>query len=196
MVVGLGNPGPDYDGTRHNVGRLCVEAFARKAGIAIDRRRWRSRVGSGPALGRRLWLLEPQTYMNLSGRAVREACRDLALAPSEVWVVYDELDLPFCRLRIRVGGSAAGHNGVRSIIEALGDDGFARFRVGVGKPPRPGGEAGRSYVLNRFSKVEVATLGAVVDGVASALEDGARLGLEHAMNVYNRPGSLRCEEIP
>jgi PTH1 family peptidyl-tRNA hydrolase len=195
-VVGLGNPGPEYEGTRHNIGRACVEAFGLRVGVAIERRRWRSRVGSGMAFGRRLWLIEPETYMNLSGRAVREACRDLQLAPANVWVVHDEFDLPLCRLRIKVGGSAAGHNGVQSIIDALGGDGFVRFRVGVGKPPSRGPTAGRTYVLSRFSKREAAALEAVVSGVASALEEGMRDGVERAMSVYNRPGSLGCEELP
>src|SRR5262249_18655470 len=101
VLVGLGNPGPDYAQPRHNLGWACLETFAHRAGIELSRRRWRSRVGSGDVAGHRLWLLEPQTFMNLSGRAVFEALRDLGLGPEEDWVVYDEMDLPLCRLRIR-----------------------------------------------------------------------------------------------
>ncbi len=196
VVVGLGNPGPEYEGTRHNVGRLCLEAFARRAGIGISRRRWRARTGCGELAGRRLWLVEPQTYMNLSGRSVLEAARELGLQPASVWVVHDEMDLPLCRLRIRRGGSAAGHRGVGSIIASLHSDDFWRFRVGVGKPPARGSEAGVDYVLSPFEGREREVLETVVDNVAAAIETAVLQGLPRAMEVYNRPGSLGCEEIP
>jgi PTH1 family peptidyl-tRNA hydrolase len=195
LIVGLGNPGPEYAGSRHNLGWRCLGEFARRVGIPLSRRRWRSVVGSGTACGRRLWLVEPQTYMNLSGRAVRDACRDLGIRTESVWVVHDEIDLPLCRLRVKVGGSAAGHNGIESIISALGDDGFVRFRVGVGKPRRRGSEAGIRHVLGRFSRAEAAMVDTVVAGVASALEEALRSGVPSAMNSYNRPGSLGCEEV-
>src|SRR2546423_5717330 len=118
VVVGLGNPGPEYDRTRHNIGWLCVEAFGERLGIGLTRRRWRSRVGSGFAGGRRVWLLEPQTFVNMSGRAVKEAVRYLAGPLDSLWVVHDEMDLPLCRVRIRVGGSDARHHGVRPIMGA------------------------------------------------------------------------------
>jgi PTH1 family peptidyl-tRNA hydrolase len=193
--VGLGNPGHEYARTRHNLGWLCLDALAHRLSVDVSRRRWRSLVGSGVVDGQRVWMLRPQTYMNLSGRAVAEACRDLDLDAASVWVVYDELDLPFCRLRIRRGGSAAGHNGVRSLIGALGSDGFVRFRVGVGKPPRSGSPAGVRHVLGRFSRSEAAALDSVIDGVASALEVALRSGVEQAMGLYNRAGSLGCEAL-
>jgi PTH1 family peptidyl-tRNA hydrolase len=196
LVVGLGNPGPEYERTRHNIGWLCVDAFGERLGIGLTRRRWRSRVGSGFAGGRRVWLLEPQTFMNMSGRAVKEAVRDLEVPLESLWVLHDEMDLPLCRLRIRVGGSDAGHNGVRSIMAALGSDGFVRFRVGVGKQPAPGSEIGARHVLGRFSKVEAEAVDAVVRGVGCALETALQQGLERAMELYNRSGSLGCEEIP
>jgi len=196
VVVGLGNPGPEYEHTRHNIGWRCVEAFGGRLGIALTRRRWRSRVGSGYAGERRVWLLEPQTFMNMSGRAVKEALRDLQVPLDSLWVVHDEMDLPLCRLRIRVGGSDAGHNGVSSIVAALGSDGFVRFRVGVGKQPAPGSEVGARHVLGRFGKVEADAVDAVVRGVACALETALEQGLSRAMELYNRSGSLGCEEIP
>jgi peptidyl-tRNA hydrolase, PTH1 family len=195
VLVGLGNPGPDYAQTRHNLGWACLEAFARRAGIELSRRRWRSRVGCGELAGHRLWLLEPQTFMNLSGRAVFEALRDLELSPEEVWVVYDEMDLPLCRLRIKRGGSSAGHRGIESIIASLHSDAFARFRVGVGKQTRPGSGAGIAHVLGNFSGREAEVLDSVIDGVASAIETAVREGLIRAMDLYNRAGSLGCEEI-
>lgn len=195
VLVGLGNPGPDYAQTRHNLGWACLEAFARRAGIELSRRRWRSRVGCGELAGQRLWLLEPQTFMNLSGRAVFEAVRDLELSPEEVWVVYDEMDLPLCRLRIKRGGSSAGHRGIESIIASLHSDAFARFRVGVGKQTGPGSGAGIAHVLGNFSGREAEVLDSVIDGVASAIETAVREGLIRAMDLYNRAGSLGCEEI-
>jgi PTH1 family peptidyl-tRNA hydrolase len=196
VLVGLGNPGPEYARSRHNLGWACLDAFARKTGIELSRRRWRSRVGCGMVAGRRLWLLEPQTFMNASGRAVFEAVRDLGVGPESVWVVHDELDLPFCRVRIKIGGSAAGNKGIASIIASLHSDAFVRFRVGVGKPERRGPGPGVDHVLGRFSPREEESLTAVVDGVAGALETAVRNGLNRAMDLYNRAGSLGCEEIP
>jgi peptidyl-tRNA hydrolase, PTH1 family len=196
VVVGLGNPGPEYERTRHNIGWLCIEAFGERLGISLGRSRWRSRVGSGYACGRRVWLLEPQTFMNLSGRAIKEAVRDLEVPLDSLWIVHDEMDLPLCRLRIRIDGSDAGHNGVRSIIGALGGDGFVRFRVGVGKQPAPGSSVGARHVLGRFAKVEAESVDTVVKGVSSALMTALEQGLNRAMDLYNRSGSLGCEEIP
>ncbi|HEY4024781.1 MAG TPA: aminoacyl-tRNA hydrolase [Candidatus Dormibacteraeota bacterium] len=195
IVVGLGNPGPEYAHTRHNLGWACLEAFAARTGIDLSRRRWRSRMGCGVVAGRRVWLLEPHTFMNLSGRAVFEAARDLDVGPESIWVVYDEMDLPLCRLRLRVGGSAAGHNGIRSIMASLHSDAFVRFRVGVGKQHAPGSGAGVSHVLGRFSRREAEVLDVVTRGVASALETAVTEGLTRAMDLYNRAGSLGCEEL-
>ena len=196
VLVGLGNPGPEYARTRHNLGWACLERFAEKHRVELSRRRWRSRVGCGVVASRRVWLLEPQTFMNLSGRAVFEATRDLEVGPENVWVVYDEMDLPLCRLRIRGGGSSAGHNGIRSIIASLHSDAFVRFRVGVGKQPRAGSGAGVRHVLSPFSRQETEAVGQVIDGVAGALETALEEGLTRAMDLYNRAGSLGCEELP
>jgi PTH1 family peptidyl-tRNA hydrolase len=153
-------------------------------------------VGCGVVAGRRTWLLEPQTYMNLSGRAAFEAVRDLDVGPEDVWVVYDEMDLPLCRLRIRRGGSSAGHNGIESIMASLHSDAFVRFRVGVGKQPRPGSRAGAAHVLGGFSRREEDVLDTVIRGVAAALQTAIAEGLTRAMDLYNRAGSLGCEELP
>jgi PTH1 family peptidyl-tRNA hydrolase len=197
VLVGLGNPGPDYAETRHNLGAVCLQELARRTGVEIFRKRWRSRLGAatlespeGPC---RVWLMRPETYMNLSGRAVAEAVRDTGVSLDRVWVVHDELDLPLCRLRIRRGGSDAGNNGVASIIGSLRSPEFVRFRVGVGKPPSPA--AGVNYVLARFSRTEQERLPKVVAGVADALETAIRSGLERSMELYNRAGSLGCEEL-
>jgi PTH1 family peptidyl-tRNA hydrolase len=111
-------------------------------------------------------------------------------------VVHDELDLPLCRMRIRRGGSGAGHNGVLSVISELGTPDFVRFRVGIGKPARKGSQSGRHYVLGRFTKAEAERLPQLVEGVAGALELALEAGVDRAMDRFNRPGALGCEELP
>ena len=194
LIVGLGNPESEYADTRHNLGFACVHELGRRLGVRVDRKRWQSLVGRSDEHG--IWLLLPQTYMNLSGQAVAKALRDLGLTPDRLWVVHDELDLPLCRMRIRRGGSGAGHNGVLSLISSLGTPDFVRFRLGIGKPARKGSTSGRHYVLGRFTKAEAARLPNIVDGVASALELALEAGVERAMERFNRPGSLGCEELP
>ena len=191
--MGLGNPESDYADTRHNLGFACVRELARRLGVSVDRKRWQSLVGRSEAKG--VWLVMPQTYMNLSGEAVAKALKDTGLTPEQTWVVYDELDLPMCRMRIRRGGSGAGHNGVRSLIASLGTDAFVRFRVGIGKPSRGGSQAGRRYVLGRFTKAEAQRLPHVINGAVDALELALDAGVERAMDRYNRAGALGCEEL-
>src|SRR5580704_4591826 len=193
LIVGLGNPEQDYADTRHNLGFACARELARRLGLRIDRKRWQSLVGHSET--HHLWLVLPQTYMNLSGQAVAKAVRDIRIAPQNVWVVYDELDLPLCKMRIRRGGSGAGHNGVLSLISSLGTPDFVRFRVGIGKPARKGSQSGRHYVPGRFTKAESERIRAIVDGAADALELALESGVERAMYRYNRAGSLGCEEL-
>ena len=194
LIVGLGNPESEYADTRHNMGFACVRELARRLGVSMEKKRWQSLVGRSEARG--VWLVMPQTYMNLSGQAVAKALKDTGLTPEQTWVVYDELDLPLCRMRIRRGGSGAGHNGVLSLITSLGTDDFVRFRVGIGKPARKGSPAGRHYVLGRFTKAEAERVPKIVSGVADALELAVEAGVERAMDRYNRAGALGCEEFP
>src|SRR5881409_4393124 len=184
FIVGLGNPESEYADTRHNLGFACVRELARRLGVSVDRKRWQSLIGRSEA--KRLWLVMPQTFTNLSGEAVAKALKDIGLTPEQTWVVYDELDLPLCRMRIRLGGSGAGHNGVRSIIAALGTDEFVRFRVGIGKPARTTSSSGMHYVLGRFTRAEAARLPGVISGVADAVELALDAGLERSMDRYNR----------
>ena len=190
LIVGLGNPDSEYADTRHNLGFACVRALAARLDVKVDRKRWRSLVGRSD--GRGVWLVLPQTYMNLSGEAVKAAVRDTGVDAAHVWVVHDELDLPLCRMRINRGASGAGHNGVLSIIGALGTKDFVRFRVGIGKPAR---KPGAHYVLGRFTKAEAERLDNVVVGVADALEAALSGGVDRAMERYNRAGALGCEEL-
>ncbi len=193
LIVGLGNPESEFADTRHNLGFDCVRALADRMNVEIKKKRWRSLVGRSEQ--RNVWFVLPQTYMNLSGEAVKAAIRDVGIEPDRVWVVHDELDLPLCRLRIRRGGSAAGHNGILSIMRAMGTPEFVRFRVGIGKPARKPGQSGVHYVLGRFTKAEAARLENVVSGVADALELALDSGVERAMDRYNRAGALGCEEL-
>ena len=192
LIVGLGNPESDYGDTRHNLGFACAQELARRLGVDINRKRWKSLVGRSE--GRGVWIVLPQTYMNLSGEAVKAAMRDTGVAASQVWVVHDELDLPLCRLRIQRGRSGAGHNGVLSIISALGTKDFARFRVGIGRPSHRSSDVGVRYVQGRFTKAESEKLEKVVSGVVDALELALESGLERAADKYNRAGALGCEE--
>ncbi len=192
LIVGLGNPESEYGDTRHNLGFACAQELARRLGVDINRKRWKSLVGRSEARG--VWIVLPQTYMNLSGEAVKAAMRDTGVAASQVWVVHDELDLPLCRLRIQRGRSGAGHNGVLSIISALGTKDFARFRVGIGRPSHRSSDIGVRYVLGRFTKAESEKLEKVVSGVVDALELALESGLERAADKYNRAGALGCEE--
>src|SRR6202165_409916 len=190
LIVGLGNPEEDYADTRHNLGFACVRELASRLGVRIDRKRWQSLVGHSEARG--VWLMLPQTYMNLSGEAVAKALRDIHVPPQQTWVVYDELDLPLCRIRIKRGGSAAGHTGVKSLIGSLGTPDFVRFRVGIGKPARKGSQSGRQYVLGRFTKAEAERIPTIIRGVADALELALEAGVARAMDRYSRGGSPGC----
>jgi len=192
LIVGLGNPESEYGDTRHNLGFACARELARRLGVDVNRKRWKSLVGHSEARG--VWIVLPQTYMNLSGEAVKAAMRDTGVSAPQVWVVHDELDLPLCRMRIQRGRSGAGHNGVISIISALGTKDFARFRVGIGRPSHRSTGVGVRYVLGRFTKAESEKLDKVVSGVADALEVALESGLERAADKYNRGGALGCEE--
>jgi PTH1 family peptidyl-tRNA hydrolase len=194
LIVGLGNPESEYADTRHNLGFACLHELARRFGMQVNRKRWQSLVGHSES--HRVWIVLPQTYMNLSGQAVAKAMRDLGLTPQQLWVVHDELDLPLCRMRINRGGSGAGHNGVLSVISSLSTPDFVRFRVGIGKPARKGSQSGRHYVLGRFTKAEAERLPHIVEGVADALELALDAGVDRAMDRFNRAGALGCEELP
>jgi PTH1 family peptidyl-tRNA hydrolase len=194
LIVGLGNPESEYADTRHNLGFACLHELARRLGVQVNRKRWQSLVGHSES--HRVWIVLPQTYMNLSGEAVSKALRDLGLTAQQLWVVHDELDLPLCRMRIRRGGSGAGHNGVLSVISSLGTPDFVRFRVGIGKPARKGSQSGRHYVLGRFTKAEAERLPLIVEGVADAVELALEAGVDRAMDRFNRAGALDCEELP
>ena len=181
LVVGLGNPGPRYAGSRHNAGEMVVDEVARRlgAGKAVTRYGGRLREARGPSGP--VALLVPLTYMNESGDAVGPAAGSLHAAPGQVLVVHDELDLPFGAVRGKVGGGAGGHNGVRSVTRGLGGPGFARIRLGVGKPPADFRGEGADWVLMRFTepREEVeAMIRRGADMVEAVLADGMPAAVE------------------
>lgn len=185
LIVGLGNPGPEYAASRHNAGFRIVECFAQRHALVFARRRFRGRFASGRVRDLHLALLEPLTYMNLSGRSVLEAVRELELEDlsRDLVVVLDDVDLPFGRLRIRPGGGAGGHRGLADVIERLRRNDFPRLRFGIGRPP-PGVETA-DYVLEPFPFDEQAALGACLERATDALEAILWRGVESAMNAYN-----------
>lgn len=186
LVVGLGNPGPEYADTRHNVGFRIVERLAERHGIALRReRRFQGLFGDGIAQGVAIGLLEPQTFMNLSGRAVVAAVDALPLGDlaSDLVVVYDDLDLPFGRLRVRPGGGAGGHNGLGDVQERLGRSDFPRLRFGIGRPPA--GAETIDHVLAPFDAGEAAALDARLAQAADAVEAILVEGVATAMNRFN-----------
>lgn len=187
LICGLGNPGPEYERHRHNVGFRVVDALCARARAALGQAKFEARVGQGTLGGERVLFLEPQTFMNLSGRSVAAAARFYKVPPADLLVIHDELDLPFGRLQLKVGGGAGGHNGLRSILEDLGADAFARLRFGIGKPEGPGGrDRVVGHVLSGFSPEEDRALDALVERAADAAECWAREGLDVAMNRFNR----------
>lgn len=185
LVVGLGNPGAEYENTRHNVGFRIVECVAARHRIALrHERRLHAICGAGRIAGSETMLLEPQTYMNLSGRAVLAALDAHPVDPAtDLLVVYDDLDLPFGRLRLRASGGAGGHNGISDIQQQLGRHDFARLRFGIGRPPA--GEDPIAHVLAPFSADEQAQLEAHLDAASDAIELTLAEGVARAMNRVN-----------
>ncbi|NHM26555.1 aminoacyl-tRNA hydrolase [Desulfofundulus sp. TPOSR] len=184
LVVGLGNPGPEYASTRHNVGFMVVDRLARDLDIKMDRVFLRALVGQGQVAGQRLVLAKPLTYMNRSGEAVAALLNWYRLTPSQLLVVSDDLDLPTGRLRLRKSGGDGGHRGLRSIIELVGSREFARLRVGIGRPSGADYEV-VDWVLSRFTEEEGPLMEEAVAGASKAVQVALTRGLDTAMNLFN-----------
>ncbi len=184
LIVGLGNPGPRYAANRHNVGFCCLNLLSTAHGLAFDKRQKHARVALGTIHGQRVVLAKPQTFMNESGRAAVPLARFYRVPAERLLVVYDDLDLPLGTVRLRPEGGSGGHKGMRSIIEHLGDQGFPRLRIGIGRPP--GRMAPAAYVLRDFSAEEVPLLEETLERAVTAIETWLREGVEVAMSRYNR----------
>jgi len=184
LIVGLGNPGEEYSETRHNLGFKVAEEIASRHRIKLkESARWRARTAKISALGEGVLLAEPTTFMNASGWAVRDLMAFHKIALPDMLVMVDDADLPLGRLRIRMSGSAGGHNGLKSIIQELGDQDFPRLRIGVGRQP---GEL-KNHVLGRFAAHERANIELAVKKAADAAEMFATDGIMKAMNTFNKP---------
>ncbi|HEY9650796.1 MAG TPA: aminoacyl-tRNA hydrolase [Coleofasciculaceae cyanobacterium] len=185
LIVGLGNPEPKYDKTRHNIGFEAVDALAHRAQITWSKNsRFQSWLGEGQGRkGDKLLLLKPLTYMNRSGQAIRAAIDWFKLPPESVLIVYDDMDLPVGRLRMRLSGSAGGHNGMKSAIAHLGTQNFPRLRIGIGKSGTEQNTV--SHVLGKFSPNETKAMSEVLQLAVDAIEFSRREGVEKAMSLYN-----------
>jgi PTH1 family peptidyl-tRNA hydrolase len=184
LVVGLGNPGPRYAGTRHNLGRVAVERLAARHGTALDTVKHQSRFGTARLDDSRVCLVVPTTYMNESGRPVAALARFYRVPPERLLLVYDDLDLPLGTLRLRPEGGAGGHNGVSDVIRQLGTSAFPRLRLGIGRPP-PGWD-GADYVLATFRPAERPEADETAERAADAIERVLADGLDAAMNAVNQ----------
>ena len=196
LVVGLGNPGTKYEGTRHNIGFMALEQMASREGFSFRQQSKLHGLAAEHGIGEsRLRLLMPQTYMNDSGRSIRAALDWFGFTPEQLLVLVDDMDIPLGRLRLRAQGSAGGHNGLRSTIQHLGTQAFPRLRIGIGAPAdNPAERRARtvSHVLGSFSRAEQPEVDAVLDGVLEAIQRIQRQGLDRAGNWINgfRPASV------
>ena len=183
LIVGLGNPGMQYAATRHNIGFEVIDSLGEAYNIKITKNKYRAFIGEGMIEGERVILMKPQTYMNLSGEAIR-ACMDFhKISCEDLLIVFDDVSLEIGQIRLRKSGSAGGHNGIKSIIAQLGTQNFPRLKFGVGQQP-PGWELA-NYVLGRFPEEELKIVGPRINDAVKAIAAVINDGIDKAMNVYN-----------
>lgn len=194
LIVGLGNPEPKYDHTRHNIGFDAVDALARSWQISCsENRKFQGLFGEGRGpQGDKVRLLKPLTYMNLSGQAIRAVTDWFKLPPESVLVIYDDMDLPLGRIRLRLSGSAGGHNGMKSAIAHLGTQNFPRLRIGIGKTNN--NQDAVSHVLGKFSSAETQLMPDVLQLVTETVEWSLKKGVEKAMSLYNSRNLIVSKE--
>ncbi|TFD28314.1 aminoacyl-tRNA hydrolase [Cryobacterium cryoconiti] len=187
LVVGLGNPGPDYAGNRHNVGHMVAAVLADRVSANFKNHKTNSSVAEGRSFpgGPKLVLAKPNTYMNVSGGPVAALLRFYSLQPSHLIVIHDDLDIPFDTMKIKVGGGHGGHNGLRDIIAAIGTNEFTRIRVGVGRPP--GRQPAADFVLHDFTSTERSALPNLLTDAADAIELISAEGVTAAQQKFHAP---------
>jgi PTH1 family peptidyl-tRNA hydrolase len=191
LIVGLGNPGKAYAHNRHNIGFRCINYLARLHSIPVKKHQCQSQVGNGRIAGVDVLLAKPKTFVNLSGEAVGRLMRKYSIRANDLIVIYDDLDLPLGKLRLRPGGSAGGHKGINSIISALGSEDFPRVKVGIGRPTTEDGvaitdeDAIVGYVLNDFTPQEEKTIKSAIAAVTEAIHCILTEGITAAMNKFN-----------
>lgn len=184
LIAGLGNPGREYVGTRHNVGFEVVDALCAKYDIKLNKEKFRAVFGDGRIGGEKVIVAKPQTYMNLSGESIRELANWYKIDNEHIIIIYDDISLPVGKLRIREKGSAGGHNGIKNIIYQLNTDVFPRIKVGTGMPQDPGYDI-KDYVLGHFSKEEIEILIKSAVRAVYAVEEIIKADAKSAMNKYN-----------
>ncbi|MDO4380103.1 MAG: aminoacyl-tRNA hydrolase [Clostridia bacterium] len=184
MIVGLGNPGKKYEFTKHNAGFLCIDLFAQNLGVKIDRLKFKALIADVRIGGKRCLLMKPQTFMNLSGEAVREAAEFYKIPPEKIIVIFDDISLEPGRLRIRRKGSDGGHNGIKSIIFQLQSDAFPRIKLGIGKKPHPDFDLA-DWVLEPFSKDALTALRSACENAGEAVKLMIYGKTDEAMSRYN-----------
>ena len=184
LVVGLGNPGDKYENTRHNAGSMVVDELAERLHVPVQRLKYKALTNTAVVGGKRVLLMKPVTYMNLSGEAVRQAAEFYKIPPERVLVISDDVSLPVGKLRIRKGGSAGGHNGLKSIIAQLGSDRFPRLKIGVGEKPHPDYDMA-DWVLSKFAGADRQMIEEAMKRAADAVECLLRDGADQAMNKFN-----------
>ena len=192
LIVGLGNPGEEYESTAHNLGFLVIDRIAARNGIRVGRKDSRALVGHGTLAGRKVLLVKPQTFMNVSGPSVRALMAKNEIPVQDLVVVYDELDLPWKSLRIRPGGSAAGHRGVASVIESVGSQDFPRVRLGIHGGRRS--KDGANIVLAQLKRAHKEELDELLDYASEAVESIIAEGVEKSMTKFNRRAQGSNEE--
>lgn len=184
MIVGLGNPGVQYQNTRHNAGFMALDATAKALGIRVERARFHAYCGEGVCDGLHVLLMKPQTYMNNSGEAVCEAMRFYKLSADRVLLLFDDISLPVGGMRVRRSGSAGGQNGVKSILQLSGSEAFPRIKLGIGAKPHPDYNLA-DWVLSRFSEKELSLMGETAEKAAAAAQLIVSGNIEEAMNRYS-----------
>lgn len=184
LIVGLGNPGPEYAKTRHNIGFRCLDIVADKLGCAIDKGKFQGLYGVTSYHGKKIYLLKPLTYMNLSGRSVLQLSAYFQIPPERIIVLFDDISLEPGRMRVRGNGSAGGHNGIKSIIQELGSQDFPRVKIGVGAKPHPDFDLA-AWVLSPFTASEEKALAVSLENGARAVLTILEEGISQAANAYN-----------
>ena len=183
VIVGLGNPGPKYAETRHNVGFWCIDLLAKRRDIKLERKHKTSVLGEGEIEGQRVILVKPRTFVNRSGQAVEYLMTRYAIPVEKVLIIHDDINLPVGRLRLRPNGSAGGHNGIRSVIDATGSQDFPRLRIGVGKPPDGADQIG--HVIGEMSPQERKATDEALERVVQAVSSLLTENIDVAMNRFN-----------
>ena len=192
LIAGLGNPGREYDGSRHNAGFMALDALAGQLGISVETKKWKGLIGQGMLEGEKVLLVKPQTYMNLSGECIRAIVDFYKIEPEDVLVLFDDISLDVGQLRIRKKGSAGGHNGIKSMIACLGTMDFPRIKIGIGEKPPKMDLA--DYVLGHFPPEELRLMEEAAKEAAQAVKDIYCQGLDTAMNRYNRKKEVKKPE--